>query len=266
MPDDAKGFSDSALGFTKSPLGIIALFIVLVYGLASIALGVGFAQGAQEYLRPLVYFMTLFPVLVFFGFLWLVSRHHDKIYGPSDFKDESNFLKATQRQMSAAVSLAVAAAQYPGMLDDGKIDDEEMKGIVETVSVMTGKDGTQGRRKRVLWVDDRPENTIYERRAFEAVCVSCDLALSTEQALGMAKAGGYAAVISDMARKEGEQEGYVLLEALRKAGNGAPYFIYAGSGAQEHRDEAKRRGAQGSTNNPKELFKMVTEAVGGERS
>lgn len=30
-------FQTSALGFTKSPLGIIALFIVLIYGFATLA-------------------------------------------------------------------------------------------------------------------------------------------------------------------------------------------------------------------------------------
>jgi cytochrome c biogenesis protein CcdA len=72
-------------------LGIIALFIVLVYGFATIA--VTFGNNLKGNLTPLIYFLVFFPVLVFIGFLWLVSQHHDKIYGPADFKDETNFLK-----------------------------------------------------------------------------------------------------------------------------------------------------------------------------
>lgn len=34
-------FAETAIGFTKSPLGIIALFIVLVYGFASFVVGFG---------------------------------------------------------------------------------------------------------------------------------------------------------------------------------------------------------------------------------
>ena len=41
-------FAETAIGFTKSPLGIIALFIVLVYGFASFV--VGFGNGLSEHI------------------------------------------------------------------------------------------------------------------------------------------------------------------------------------------------------------------------
>ncbi len=65
-------FAETAIGFTKSPLGIIALFIVLVYGFASFV--VGFGNGLSEHIAPLIYFMVFFPVIVFLGFLWLVAN------------------------------------------------------------------------------------------------------------------------------------------------------------------------------------------------
>ena len=88
---DNKNFADSAKDFTKSPLGIIALFIVLVYGFATIA--TTFGKNIENHIDPLIYFLVLFPVVVFAGFLWLVSKHSDKIYGPSDFKNEDNFFR-----------------------------------------------------------------------------------------------------------------------------------------------------------------------------
>ncbi|MEI7227711.1 response regulator, partial [Dickeya dianthicola] len=51
-------FAESAKGFTKSPLGIIALFIVLVYGFASLVVGLG--SGLLEHVVPLIYFMVFF--------------------------------------------------------------------------------------------------------------------------------------------------------------------------------------------------------------
>lgn len=99
-------FQTSALGFTKSPLGIIALFIVLIYGFATLA--ATFGDNFKDSIVLLVYFLILFPVIVFVGFLWLVSKHHDKIYGPSDFKNEDNFFKM---RMSSVASLAVASAK-----------------------------------------------------------------------------------------------------------------------------------------------------------
>ncbi|WKK74941.2 hypothetical protein QYS49_25285 [Marivirga salinae] len=54
MATDIKGFADSAKGFTKSPLGIIALFIVLVYGVATLA--VTFGSSLTQHFRPLIFF------------------------------------------------------------------------------------------------------------------------------------------------------------------------------------------------------------------
>ena len=42
----------------------------------------------------LVYFLVLFPVGVLLVFVYLVTCHIGKLYGPSDFQDENNFLKA----------------------------------------------------------------------------------------------------------------------------------------------------------------------------
>lgn len=59
-------FVGSAKEFTRSPLGIIALFIVLVYGFASLVVGLG--SSITEHVIPLIYFMVFFPVIVFWGF------------------------------------------------------------------------------------------------------------------------------------------------------------------------------------------------------
>lgn len=92
MKNDLAQFGKAATGLSRSPLGIIALFIVLVYGFASIVVALPNGLDASDR-APLIYFLVIFPCVVFFGFLWLVSSHPDKIYSPSDFKDENNFLK-----------------------------------------------------------------------------------------------------------------------------------------------------------------------------
>jgi hypothetical protein len=56
----------------------------------------------------------------------------------------------------------------------------------------------------------------------------------------------------------------VLLDEIRANGDQTPFFIYASSNAWEHKREAKEHGAQGSTNNPQELFSMVTRILGTE--
>lgn len=250
-----KEFADSAKGFTKSPLGIIALFIVLVYGFASLVVGFGH-ENLKEHIVPLIYFMVLFPVLVFFGFLWLVSKHHKKLYGPSDFKDEENFLK---NQLSSAVSLATAVSKQPE--GDGGVTQNQLDEIVDLVSKTTKKHPNEKWKNRILWVDDRPENNVHERQAFEEQGLHFKLALSTDEALDTIKSEKFAAIISDMGRKEGPQEGYVLLDKLRASGNATPFIIYAGSNLPEHKRLARERGAVGSTNRAQELFQLVMNSV-----
>lgn len=246
-------FAESALGFTRSPLGIIALFIVLVYGFASLV--VGFGSGLSENVVPLIYFMVLFPILVFLGFLWLVAKHHNKLYGPSDFRNEDNYLKA---QMATAASLGAASAKPD---NNAEVSELQLREIVDVVANVPRQDKHEKWKNRILWVDDRPENNVYERQAFEAQGIDFSIALSTDEALQLLKSNKFAAIISDMGRKEGPQEGYVLLEKLRETGDETPFMIYASSDRPEHKKAARERGAIGSTNRADELFKTVMAAV-----
>jgi hypothetical protein len=80
-------------GFAKNPLGIIALFISLVYGFACIVLSTASSNLEPIERIPLIWFLVLFPIIIMFSFLFLVTKHHRKLYGPSDFKDEKIFLE-----------------------------------------------------------------------------------------------------------------------------------------------------------------------------
>ncbi len=124
-----------------------------------------------------------------------------------------------------------------------------------------GREPSDTWRRRVLWVDDRPNNNTYERQVFESLGLTFDLALSTDEALERLSRSRYGAVISDMGRREGPREGYRLLDAVRASDTTTPFFIYAGSNAPEHKREAAEHGAQGSTNRASELVDMVTQAL-----
>lgn len=114
---------------------------------------------------------------------------------------------------------------------------------------------------KILWVDDCPENNGYERQAMESMGLEFTLALSTKEALRVLAERQFAAIISDMGRKEGPREGYVLLDAVRAKDTTTPFFIYAGSRAHQHQREAASRGAQGTTNVANDLVDMVTRAL-----
>lgn len=113
----------------------------------------------------------------------------------------------------------------------------------------------------VLWVDDNPDNNRFEREAFQALGVRFELSTSTDDALQQLNRRQFEAVISDMGRGQDRDAGYLLLEQLRLTDPSTPFFIYAGSSAVRHRQEALARGAQGSTNSPKELMAMVLQAI-----
>lgn len=255
MQGDVRSFGEIASAFVKNPLGIIALFIVLIYGFASLVTAFGSSLNSSERM-PLIYFLVLFPVLVLSVFAWLVSRHSAKLYGPSDYRDEDNYIRM---QLAAAASLAAAT-----MRSGSSIEEKDLSEIVSSVRNATIHNlhlDKSSWRNRILWVDDRPENNVYTRGAFEAIGLSFSLALSTNEALDILMHNKFAAIISDMGRQEGPREGYVLLETLRNNGDHTPFFIYAGSNLQEHKLEAQKCGAQGSTNNPQELFQLVTRTI-----
>ncbi|ATO32764.1 Response regulator receiver [Dickeya dianthicola RNS04.9] len=110
-------------------------------------------------------------------------------------------------------------------------------------------------------MDDRPENNVYERKAFEAQGIEFTLAISTREALDLIEKNKFAAIISDMGRNEGFQEGYVLLKELREMGDKTPFMIYATSNLPEHKKMARERGAIGSTNRADELFQTIMNAI-----
>lgn len=94
----------AAKDLARNPLGIVALFIVLVYGIAALALGLTSSLTPDERV-PLVWFLVIFPALVLGVFCWLVSGHHEKLYAPGDYKSDEGFLSAAQATRRTLVDL-----------------------------------------------------------------------------------------------------------------------------------------------------------------
>lgn len=264
MDDPASSFGRIARSLARNPLGIIALFIILVYGLAALMTTFSRSLTANER-APLIWFLIIFPVIVLAVFAWLVTRHGDKIRPdgylvPGDFKDEKYFIQFQKQKMKAVASLTTASNKTDASTSESKL--EEIVDTVERTSQpMVPLHEADNWRTKVLWVDDRPQNNVYERRAFEAFGLRFTLAQSTMEALELLEHNKYASIISDMGRNEGPREGYVLLDAIRKKGIQTPFFIYAGSNLPEHKKEAIEHGAHGSTNDPQELFQQVMNTI-----
>lgn len=88
-----KDFMQGAVRFTRNPLGILALFIVLVYGIAGYVFSKAIQYLPVSAIDRLTWFLVLFPCLVLGVFAWLVAYHHEKLYAPSDFRTDESFLQ-----------------------------------------------------------------------------------------------------------------------------------------------------------------------------
>ncbi|MBD2081607.1 response regulator [Leptolyngbya sp. FACHB-17] len=170
-------------------------------------------------------------------------------------------LKRKQAEVSAALAAAAASRS------DGDTNREsaakEAKIAADIVSeVVTPRVIRRASRSTVLWVDDYPNNNIYERQALEALGVNFVLATSTEEALKKISRQKFDAIISDMGRPPDSRAGYTLLDQLRSNGDQTPFIIYAGSRNPEQVAESRRHGAIGCANNANELFEMVLSTLG----
>lgn len=255
MTEPLHAFIAAAKQSSRNPLGIIALFIVLVYGIAGIVASTASLEKSEA--LPLVYFLVLFPVLVLGVFTWLVVSHSQRLYAPSDFRDDASYLQA--QNLVATVSLVAARSEHTGEPPTGDIVVETLRTVEAARARDTGRNwqaSIGSVKKRILWVDDRPEANVYEKRAFGALGIEINTATSTDMALAMIRDGDYALVISDLGRPEGERAGVALLQRMREQGNQTPYVIYTNTA--KVRDIRNLTGLDGATGTPDDLFRIVS--------
>lgn len=253
-------FGTTAKSLSRNPLGIIALFIVLVYGLACLVLITGGSMSPPERL-PIIYFLIVFPFVVLGVFTYLVAYRAGQLFAPGDFKNEETYLELQKMSLSAVASLT--AANQTKNQDRATTKSVKIEDVVRSVENVVALVQTGTENPLVLWVDDNPDNNVYERQALEAIGIRFFLSENTADALNALSRQSFGAIISDMGRSEGPREGYALLDALRARGDDTPFFIYASSNAEEHRRETREHGGQGCTNDGQELFEMVTKAIFG---
>jgi CheY-like chemotaxis protein len=185
-----------------------------------------------------------------------------KDLGEFSFKAPGMEATARRRQVEAAANLGAAEASRSG----GKTNGTPVAPAPDLTRLVESLPGPRQQRRladaRVLWVDDRPTNNEYERRALEALGIKVDVSTSTEDAVARQSGRRYDLIVSDMGRPPDQRAGYTLLDALRESGDRTPYVIYASSRSPEHVAEARRRGALGCTNRPQELIEYVLQGLG----
>jgi CheY-like chemotaxis protein len=224
---------------------------------------VALLKAIAELLSVLVWPAVALFVLVRFG---PALREFFDSLGELTFKAAGVEATAKRLQAEAAAALGAAVAKSPAAAGESPAQSAERarevaEVVAERVNTRTVR---EARGSRVLWVDDRPENSVFERRSLEALGIRFDISTSTDDALNRLASTSYDAIISDMGRPPDPRAGYTLLDTLRERGVRTPFVIYAGSNAPEHEEEARRHGAIGSTNRADELFALVLSALGIE--
>lgn len=143
----------------------------------------------------------------------------------------------------------VMANRSLAMPDDAHIA-TTLKGLVEVTE-----------HRRVLWVDDHPENNEAEISCLRRLQVEVTTVKSTEEALEALK-NPYHLVLSDWERTPtsvpGVSEGLRLLLSMRERGLTTPVVFYYGApGHEAKKSVLMAAGAQGATYRPDELFDLA---------
>ncbi len=85
------------------------------------------------------------------------------------------------------------------------------------------------RKDSILWVDDVPQNNVYEQQAFEDLDVVVSPSHSTDNALDQLERKKFTIIISDLKRGENDNAGIELLTEIERRKISTPVFIYSKS-------------------------------------
>jgi CheY-like chemotaxis protein len=203
---------------------------------------------------------ALWPIafLVFISyFAGPISRFLESLTS-ADLDIAGNKIKLQRKVAEVTAALSVAEAKSTGTADAGATSPEKIESLARNAVSNMGLVGGS-HPPRLLWVDDMPQNNISLVHSFEAVGMSIDKALDTEEGLAMLQHRPYDLIIEDMGRPSGKDAGYEFLAALKEQNISIPVIIFAARmGNVELRNDAISRGAIAATNRPSEVFRLVT--------
>lgn len=156
---------ESAKALAKNPLGIIALFIVLVYAVASFVISNAKTEFYANPYHPAVLFLAIFPLSVLIVFAFLVAKFHRNLYAPQDFKEERLFFDVLKIPPALdSGNEDIATSDTSGIATDSKVVSSIEKSYSELISfgfvllhqtevVQKRTSPKSGRYKVRIWVE-----------------------------------------------------------------------------------------------------------------
>ncbi|MEM8641024.1 MAG: response regulator [Cyanobacteria bacterium P01_G01_bin.54] len=115
---------------------------------------------------------------------------------------------------------------------------------------------------KILWVDDNPDNNIFEINLLQEMGIGVELFLSTDEAVEYLKTGDpIDLIISDIKRGEDDNAGYEFLDFLRgnQAYKDIPLVFYMGNVNWVQKDRVRK--AQGCADTPDALIRYIKAAL-----
>jgi CheY-like chemotaxis protein len=120
---------------------------------------------------------------------------------------------------------------------------------------------TSTRLARLLWVDDNPDNNLYETVALEQLGRFITKTTSTEAAMRYLDELPISLIITDVGRGNDPRAGEELIRRIRAAGRTLPIVVYT-LGAAAQRDQLRGLGADAVVDMPDELIREVNTRLG----
>jgi CheY-like chemotaxis protein len=119
---------------------------------------------------------------------------------------------------------------------------------------------TATRLARVLWVDDLPDNNLYETVALEKLGRFVTKATSTEAGLTYLEELDFALVITDLGRRHDRHAGEEFIRLVRASGRTEPIVVYT-VGAADKRAALVAAGADAVVDRPSDLVREVEARI-----
>ena len=162
-------------------------------------------------------------------------------------------------------ALAVLAAVGAAVAREGAFSaDRPERQFRQTAPIIADAPDAIG---KILWVDDHPENNIFEKRFFERHRIAVHPVTTTADALNLLAIYDYKAVISDMGRGEDRLAGARFVQQLRARHDRTPVIIYTvpadePAKAQAQKELVAESGAQALAVKPEDVRSIVLELFG----
>jgi CheY-like chemotaxis protein len=161
----------------------------------------------------------------------------------------------TQRFSGADLFMALAAPLQDKV---PKADAPSLLAGLPTVLRRAGVVEPLIRGRRVLWVDDQPSRTFYERMALAEMGLNVDVALSSDEGLRAATYLPPDVIVSDMEHSGHREAGMRFLHAIRAHGIHSPIIFYIG---KVDKSRGVPVGAFAITDRPDEVLHLILDAL-----